>query len=51
MMAQLKLNEIKSVIKCGEFNKEGLFKVRGSFFKKGGRRSFAVKRLVTVMKI
>jgi len=34
-MARLKLNEIRSVIKNGELNKEGQIKVRGSFLKGG----------------
>jgi hypothetical protein len=34
VMARLKLNEIRTVTKMGNFNKEGQIKVQGSFFKK-----------------
>ncbi len=44
MRARLKVNEIRSVIKRGLFNK-------GERSRKGGRGSFAVRRFTTVMKI
>jgi hypothetical protein len=34
VMARLKLNEIRTVTKMGNFNKEEQIKVQGSFFKK-----------------
>ncbi len=34
MMAWFKLNEIRSMIKSGEFNKDGQIKVQGSFLKR-----------------
>jgi hypothetical protein len=37
-VAPLKLNEIRSVIKMGNFNKEGQIKVRGSFSKRWLRK-------------
>jgi hypothetical protein len=42
-MASLKLDEIKSVIKMGEFEKRGTDSKFGEAFQKGGRRSFCSK--------
>ncbi len=44
MWARLKVNEIRTVIKGGLFNK-------GERSQKGGRGSFAVKHFTTVTKI
>jgi hypothetical protein len=38
MMARLKLNEIRSVIKSGEFNKDEQVKVWGSFLERWPRK-------------
>ncbi len=43
-MAWLKINEIRSVIKMGSFDK-------GEHSRKGGRGNFAVRRFTMVMKI
>jgi hypothetical protein len=49
--AWLKLNEIRSVIKMGNFNNAGQIKVRGSFFKKVAEEVLAAKRFRAVAKI
>jgi hypothetical protein len=41
--AWLKLNEIRSIIKMGNFNNDGLIKVRGSFFKKVAEKVFSIE--------
>ncbi len=51
MVARLKLNEIRSVIKMENFNKEGPMKVWGSFSEKVAKEVFAVKRFTMVTKI
>jgi hypothetical protein len=38
MMARLKLNKIRSIIKSGEFNKDEQIKVRESFLKRRPRK-------------
>jgi hypothetical protein len=50
MMAYLKLNEIRSVIKSGEFNKGAQRLGFGEAFWKGGRGSFAVKHFTMLYK-
>jgi hypothetical protein len=49
--ARLKLNEIRSVTKMGNFNNEGQIKVRGSFFEKVPEEVLVMKHFITVTKI
>ncbi len=45
-MARLKLNEIKKLIKSGEFNKEGQFKVQGSFSRRVAEEGFLQRNIL-----